>query len=148
MKKTIVTLGLIVLVSACADRSELERLKIQNKELVSKNDSLERQIQKYNQEEIHFKPLPTLDKHKVSLGEELNLAVNLAWWYEEDHPTVVLKDELTGEYKDTLEFGKYNTNTKSIIAIKNGRHLIEGKILFFFNGQPKKEHFQIEYLVE
>jgi len=149
MKTTLALLGLTLLLSACKNDSHtLDELKDQNKRLVEKIDVLEQQIEEFNQEDIRFIPFATLDKHNVSIGEELNLQVNIARWYDKDYPTVVLKDQITGAYNDTLDVGEYNSHMKSIVANKSGEHLIEGKVLFSVNGQPKEELFQTRYVVE
>lgn len=148
MTKQIFMMSSFVLILASCGTTEIdpivEKLKLEN-------DSLKTEIKRMEHSPEYCKviPYPTFENLKVKLGDTATLNIGLLRTIEINPPTVVLWNEMTNSYSDTIaDVSSLGISTRKFLAKSKGTHTIKGEIFYFCNERKTSSLFESSYIVE
>ncbi|WP_148235470.1 hypothetical protein [Fluviicola taffensis] len=117
--------------------------------LTSENDSLKTELKKMQMlpEDCKVMSYPTFFNYNVNQGDSAILSVGLLKT-DTKSPVVVLWNEETKKYSDTIKNNNGIVSTVSIYAKTKGDNVVQGKVIYFCNDREVSLPFEASYLVK
>lgn len=142
-------LALVIASCSTSEPNTLQDKEIEN--LTVENDSLRKELNRLQHlpEYCQVIAYPTFENLNVKIGDTNTLYIGLLRAIDKKPPVVVLWNEETNSYSDTIvDVNGLGISSTHVLAKKKGANKIKGEVIYFCNERETLSLFESTFFVE